>query len=133
MITPQERTIGLLGATAIGVGAIVGGGVLALAGTAFAVSGPGAIVAFAANGLIAVVTALSFAELSGRFPRSGGTYLFARSVLSVEAAFVVGWVVWFASIIAAVLYAAGFAAFAIPVLDQVLTALQGAPPPMLNP
>ncbi len=36
-----ERSIGLWGATGIGVGAIVGGGVLALAGVAFATTGPG--------------------------------------------------------------------------------------------
>jgi amino acid transporter len=33
-------------------------------------------------------------------------------VLSIEVAFVVGWVVWFASIVAGVLYAIGFAVFA---------------------
>ncbi len=68
-----ERSIGLWGATGIGVGAIVGGGVLALAGVAFATTGPGAIVAFALNGGIALVTALSFAELAAAFPESGGS------------------------------------------------------------
>lgn len=96
----------------VGVGAIVGGGVLALAGVAFATAGPAALVAFAANGVIAILTALSFAEMSARFPESGGTYTFAKKVLSVEAAFMVGWIVWFASIVAAVLYALGFASFA---------------------
>ena len=41
-----ERNIGLLGATGVGVGAIVGGGILALAGVAFATTGPAAVVAF---------------------------------------------------------------------------------------
>ena len=50
--------------------------------------------------------------MAASFPESGGTYTFAKKVLSVEAAFMVGWVVWFASIVAAVLYALGFAAFA---------------------
>jgi basic amino acid/polyamine antiporter, APA family len=107
-----DRHIGLLGATGIGVGAIVGGGILALAGTAFAATGPSAILAFALNGVIAVLTALSFAEVASKFPQSGGTYAFAKKVLSVEAAFTVGWVVWFASIVAAVLYALGFGQFA---------------------
>ena len=44
------RSLGLLGATGVGVGAIVGGGILALAGVAFATTGPSAIVAFALNG-----------------------------------------------------------------------------------
>ncbi len=111
MIDDKNRSIGLLGATAIGVGAIVGGGVLALSGVAYALSGASAVVAFALNGIIAVISALSFAELATAFPQSGGTYVFAKRVLSVAAAFAVGWVVWFASIVAAALYAAGFAAF----------------------
>ncbi len=107
----RQRHLGLFDATGIGVGAIVGGGILALAGTALVATGPGAWVAFALNGIIAIITALSFAELSTAFPQSGGTYLFAKRVLSVGAAFSVGWVVWFASVVAAALYAIGFAAF----------------------
>jgi len=113
------RHLGLLSATGIGVGAIVGGGILALAGVAFATTGPSAIVAFAANGVIALLTALTFAEMATAFPESGGTYNFAKKVLSVEAAFMVGWVVWFASIVAAVLYALGFASFFVPFLAEL--------------
>ncbi len=118
----SNRTLGLFGAIGVGVGAIVGGGILALAGAAFAATGPSAIVAFAANGAIALVTAHSFGQLASRFPESGGTYTFAKKVLSVEAAFLVGWVVWFASIVAAVLYALGFAAFALVVIERLLEA-----------
>jgi len=110
----------LLGATGVGVAAIVGGGILALAGTAFAVTGPSAVVAFALNGIIAVITALSFAELSSAFPQSGGTYTFAKKVLSVQSAFAVGWIVWFASVVAAVLYALGFGVFALELADTMI-------------
>ncbi len=109
----SRRTLGLFGATSVGIGAIVGGGILALAGAAFAQTGPSAVLAFALNGCIAFLTALSFAEVASKFPESGGTYTFAKKVLSVESAFTVGWIVWFASIVAAVLYALGFAQFAI--------------------
>ena len=124
----EERHIGLLGATGLGVGAIVGGGILALAGTAFAATGPSAIVAFALNGVIALLTALSFAEVSSKFPQSGGTYTFAKRVLSVEAAFTFGWVVWFASIVAAALYALGFGQFAAIVIADVWRRTAGDPP-----
>ena len=107
-----ERHLGLFGATALGVGAIVGGGILALAGVAFAATGPSAMIAFALNGVIAGLTAVSFAELARRFPESGGIYTYAKKVVSIEVAFMVGWVVWFASIVAGVLYAIGFSAFA---------------------
>ncbi len=114
-----HRTIGLRDATGIGVGAIVGGGVLALAGAAFAATGPSAILAFAINGVIALLTALSFAEVSTKFPYSGGTYAFAKRVLRVESAFAVGWVVWFASIVAAALYALGFGRFGAEAIAEI--------------
>lgn len=128
----DSRSMGLLGATGVGVGAIVGGGVLALAGVAFASTGPGAILAFALNGAIAVLTALSFAEMSASFPESGGTYTFAKKVLSVETAFMVGWVVWFASIVAAVLYALGFAAYGVIVAAELWRLVAGTPPAWLT-
>ncbi len=127
-----ERNIGLLGATGVGVGAIVGGGILALAGVAFATTGPAALVAFALNGVIALMTAVSFAEMASKFPESGGTYTFAKKVLSVEAAFTVGWVVWFASIVAAVLYAVGFAYFALIMVGDIWRAVHGDVPPWLS-
>lgn len=115
--------MGLYGATALGVGAIVGGGILALAGVAFATAGPAAILAFGFNGGIAFLTAMSFARLARRFPESGGIYTYAKKVLSIEVAFIVGWVVWFASIVAGVLYALGFAAFLVEGFERLAPAL----------
>jgi len=128
----EEHKLGFFGATSIGVGAIVGGGILALAGVAFAASGPGAMAAIAINGLLATLTALSIAELASRFPQSGGAYNYARRVLSVEVAFVVGWIVWFASAVAAVLYAMGFGVFARTILAEFLTPEGGAVPAWID-
>jgi basic amino acid/polyamine antiporter, APA family len=114
-----NRTIGFFGSLGIGVGAMVGGGILALAGVAFVASGPSAILAFLLNGLIALITALSFAEMASANPQSGGTYTYAKKVLSLQVSFGVGWIVWFASLVAAVLYALGFGAFAIFALQQI--------------
>jgi len=100
-------------ATLVGLGGIVGGGILALAGVALQSAGPSALIAFALNALIAILTALSFAEMATSFPQSGGTYTYSKRVLSVSSAFAVGWVVWFASVVAGALYALGFAAYAV--------------------
>jgi len=117
----QKSSMGLIGATGVGVGAIVGGGVLAMAGVAFKTTGPSAMLAFLLNGILAVVTAFSYAEMSAAFPESGGTYIFSKKILSVPAAFMVGWVVWFASIIAGVLYALGFASYAATAAANALS------------
>lgn len=100
-------------ATLVGLGGIVGGGILALAGVALQSAGPSALIAFALNAVIAILTALSFAEMATSFPQSGGTYTYSKRVLSVSSAFAVGWVVWFASVVAGALYALGFAAYAV--------------------
>jgi amino acid transporter/nucleotide-binding universal stress UspA family protein len=128
VVSDNERHIGLGSATGIGVGAIVGGGILALAGVAFATTGPAALLAFALNGVIALLTALSLGEMASKFPESGGTYAFSRKVLSIEAAFAVGWIVWFASIVAAMLYAVGFGYFSVLLLRECIDTLGYALP-----
>jgi len=128
----QARHLGLTAATGVGVGAIVGGGILVLAGAAFRETGPSAILAFALNGIVALMTALSFAEMSSMFPESGGAYTFAKKVLTVRAAFGVGWVLWFAYIVAGVLYALGFAEYAVLALSELLEATSGAAPSWLR-
>ena len=117
-----ERTIGVFGATLVGIGGILGGGLMVLLGTAFNAAGPAAILAFALNGVVAWLTAMSVAEISSTFPQSGGAYNFAKKVLNVQAAFVVGWVTWFAYIVAAVLYALSFAAFTAILIRGVYAA-----------
>lgn len=127
----SRRNIGLVGATMIGVGAIVGGGVLALAGTAFASAGLAAILAFVLNGVIAFATARSFAVMTRAYPQSGGSYVFAKMILSVRSAFAVGWMVWFAGIVAGVLYALGFAVYALIIAREAFTLAGNEPPPWL--
>lgn len=126
------RHIGLLGATQLGVGAIIGGDILVLAGVALATAGPSTLVAYLLNGAIALLTALSFAEMASKFPESGGMYAFAKKVLTVETAFAAGWAVWSATIVASALYALGFAYFGIALGNQIWRGLRGVEPPWLD-
>ena len=128
----NQRSITLLGATRIGVGAIVGGGILVLAGPAFVATGPSAILAFALNGVLAFMTAMSFAEMSTAYPRSGGAYTFGRRVLSVRAAFGTGWVLWLAYLVAGVLYGLGFGVYAARLAVVAYESLGFVPPDWLT-
>lgn len=128
----EERTLGLGAAVGVGVGAIVGGGILVLAGVGLAATGPSAVLAFAINGVIAILTALSFAEMAAAFPESGGAYTFAKKVLAVRSAFAVGWVLWFAYIVAAVLYAMGFAEYGLAAVAELWSVAGGEPPSWLG-
>jgi basic amino acid/polyamine antiporter, APA family len=127
-VEEDRRNVGLFAATLIGIGGILGGGMLVLAGTAFASAGPAFVLAFALNGVVAIVTAMSMAEISTAFPESGGAYTFAKKVLSVRAAFAVGWVLWFAYIVAGVLYALSFASYFSIAVGGVFKLLGGSPP-----
>ncbi len=74
----------------VGVGAMVGAGIFVLCGVAMQVSGPAAILAFALNGVVTLITAFAFAELAATFPEAGGGYVFAKKVFPIGAAFATG-------------------------------------------
>jgi len=104
-----EAELGLLDATMIGMGAMIGAGIFVLTGLAAELSGPGAIVVFALNGVVTAFTGLSYAELAASIPKSGGGYAFVREIFDDFASFIMGWMLWFAYMIAGALYALGFA------------------------
>ena len=62
--------------TAIGVGGMVGGGIFAVLGLSVELTQGGAPLAFLLAGLVALVTAYSYARLSVTFPSQGGTVAF---------------------------------------------------------
>jgi len=124
--------MGLWGAVGLGVAAIVGGGILILGGVAFEATGPSAVLAFGLNGFLAILTVFSFAEMSAAFPESGGTYVFSKKVLSIRAAFGVGWIIWFASIVAAVLYALGAGFFIAIAVNKIWEFYAGTPLEWVN-
>ena len=104
-----EAELGLLDATMIGMGAMIGAGIFVLTGLAAEIAGPAAILVFALNGVVTAFTGLSYAELASAVPKSGGGYAFVREVFDDLASFLMGWMLWFAYMIAGGLYALGFA------------------------
>jgi amino acid transporter len=101
--------LGLLDATMIGMGAMIGAGIFVLTGLAAEIAGPAAIVVFALNGVVTAFTGLSYAELAASIPKSGGGYAFVREIFDDLSSFIMGWMLWFAYMIAGALYALGFA------------------------
>ena len=104
-----EAELGLLDATMIGMGAMIGAGIFVLTGLAAEIAGPAAILVFALNGAVTAFTGLSYAELASAIPKSGGGYAFVREVFDDFSSFLMGWMLWFAYMIAGALYALGFA------------------------
>jgi len=69
----EPGKVGYWEATAIGIGGMVGGGIFAVLGLSVDLAHGGAPVAFLIAGLVALVTAYSYARLSVAFPSQGGT------------------------------------------------------------
>jgi amino acid transporter/nucleotide-binding universal stress UspA family protein len=110
-----ERTIGLFGATTIGVGALMGAGVYVLIGMAAGVAGPSVILSYIICGALAFLTTLMFAEMARLVPRAGGGYLYAYETLGSIAGFGTGWFLALGSMFACGLYAIGFAEYAVSI------------------
>jgi len=72
-----KRSVGLGLLTAYGVGVMVGAGIYVLVGAVAAKAGVWAPVSFLMAGLVAAPTALSYAELSSRYPEAAGEAAFA--------------------------------------------------------
>ncbi len=90
----QAPSVTLVTATAIAVADMVGTGVFTSLG--FQVpgipSGFSLLMLWVIGGIVAMCGALSYAELSAAFPRSGGEYNFLSRVYSRAVGFLAGWV-----------------------------------------
>jgi len=75
-----DGKIGFWPVVAIGVGGMVGGGIFAVLGLAVQLAHGGTPVAFALAGVVALLTAYSYARLSVAYPSSGGTVTFLDRV-----------------------------------------------------
>jgi APA family basic amino acid/polyamine antiporter len=91
-----KRSLGLLDATAISVGAIIGGGIFVVTGIVAGLAGSALVVSMVVAAVIAFFTALSFAELAAWQPVEGSVYEYTRQVISPFSGFLAGWM-WMVS------------------------------------
>ena len=91
-----KRSLGLLDATAISVGAIIGGGIFVVTGIVAGLAHSALVVSMVVAAVIAFFTALSFAELSTWHPVEGSVYEYARQLISPFSGFLAGWM-WMVS------------------------------------
>src|ERR671915_1118361 len=88
-----ERELGLLDATTIVVGSMIGSGIFIVsAESSRLVGAPGwLLAAWALAGLLTILGALSCAELAAMMPRAGGQYVFLREAYGPATGFLFGW------------------------------------------
>lgn len=109
----MSKNISLKDAISIGIGGMVGGGIFAVLGLAVSLAKGGTPIAFAFAGVIALLTAYSYAKLSKKYPQSGGTVEFINSQFG-KSVFAGGInnLLWVSYIVMLALYASAFGSYA---------------------
>jgi len=87
-----KRVLGKWSLTAIGIGAIIGGGIFVLTGTgAYYHAGPALAVSFIIAGIACVFAALCYSEFASILPVEGSAYAYAYGTIGEIFAWIIGW------------------------------------------
>ncbi|MDE1833401.1 MAG: amino acid permease [Candidatus Micrarchaeota archaeon] len=104
-------------ATAVGLGAIIGAGIFVLSGTAIALAGTYAILAFILVGIVALLVAFQLGELGSIMPHvKGGAYSYAYKAFGSELGFITGILLYFSYATSVSVIALGFGSYLSSVL-----------------
>ncbi len=112
-MTSKNQTIGTLGAIAIGIGGMVGGGIFAVLGEAVSLAHGATAVAFLFAGIVALLTAYAYTKFSVAYPSRGGTIVFIDTALGHNLlSGSVNVILWLSYLVTISLYAVAFASYA---------------------
>ena len=118
-----RRELGLVEVVIYGVGLILGAGIYAILGEAAGAAGESLPIAFLLAAVISLFTGLSYAELSSRFPKGEGDYVYVREGLQSKLlAEIVAFLRVFVGVVSAAAVALAFSGY--------LSAFVGVPPIM---
>ena len=110
--SPQlRRELGVVGATVMGLGSIVGTGVFVSIGIASGIAGSAVILAVMVGALVATCNGLNSAQLAANHPVSGGSYEYGYKYLNPWLGFTAGWMFLLAKSASAATAALGFAGY----------------------
>lgn len=96
MATSFKRTLGLVDATSLVAGSMIGSGIFIVTSIMMRDIGSAGwlIVLWLLTGLITVFAALSYGELAGMMPGAGGQYVYIQRAYGKMASFLYGWTVF---------------------------------------
>jgi len=127
-----DRTLGFTEAMTLGGGTMIGAGIFILPAIAAEGAGPASSISFGIAGFVALLAALSLAELATGMPISGGSYHYVNRGLGSFFGSIVGWGMWTGLMFASAFYMVGFGQYiveSVPILVGrsfiVLTGLLG--------
>src|SRR6186713_1139545 len=122
--TTFKREIGLLDATLLVVGSMIGSGIFIVSADITRHTGSAGwfIAVWIIGGVMTLIAALSYGELSSIYPKAGGQYVYLKEAYNPLVAFVYGWSL-FAVIQTGTIAAVGvsflkFFAYFVPVVSE---------------
>lgn len=124
--TELKRSLGLLDATSLVAGSMIGSGIFIVTSAMARDVGSAAwlLMIWVVTGLITVAAALSYGELAGMMPNAGGQFVYIQRAYGRLVSFLYGWTVFSViqtGVIAAIAVTfANYSAVFFPVLDTVL-------------
>ena len=114
-MAPEKISIPV--ALAVGLGAIIGAGIFVLSGTAIAIAGGYALLAFVLVGIVAIFVGLEIGELSSLMPNEvGASYSFVYKAFGSELGFVTGILLFFSYATSISVISLGFGSYLSSIL-----------------
>src|SRR5262249_13038954 len=92
-----KRSLGLLDATMLVSGSMIGSGIFIVSADISRQIGGGGwlLLSWIVAGLMTLFAALSYGELAGMFPHAGGQYVYLRNAFKPLIGFLYGWALFF--------------------------------------
>src|SRR5688500_11662955 len=118
--THFKRSLGLMDATMIVAGSMIGSGIFIVSADMLRnVGSAGWLIAvWVITGFMTITAAISYGELSGMYPKAGGQYVYLKEAFNPLAAFLYGWsffaVIQTATIAAVAVAFSRYTAYLIP-------------------
>lgn len=131
-MTPSsfKPSLGLLDATMVVAGSMIGSGIFIVSADITRNTGSAGwiLIVWLIAGLMTIIAALSYGELSGMFPRAGGQYVYLREAYGPLMGFLFGWsffsIIQTATIAAVAVAFSKFTAYIFPYFSEDITVWQ---------
>ncbi|MDB5015132.1 MAG: amino acid transporter, partial [Daejeonella sp.] len=91
--TEMKRELGLLDATLLVAGSMIGSGIFIVSSDMLKDVGSSGwlILVWVITGIMTLIAAVSYGELSGMFPKAGGQYVYLKESYNPLVGFLYGW------------------------------------------
>jgi len=115
-----NRTLGPVNLTALGIGAIIGGGIFVLSGKVAAQNaGPAVVLSFVLAGFASVFAALCYSEFASLVPMSGSAYTYGYATLGELFAWIIGWDLVLEYAVGAITVAISWSGYLVSLLNSL--------------